>query len=120
MKKKLLIIGIFFYLICVLLSGCNRLNPDYTTEKNKFVGTWTYLVPSGNGSNYFFTYCFFSNYTFSFNKNSFVSNGTFDIIDGKLWLFNNANGNDEYDKCSYEFSENNTVLTIDGTPYIKQ
>ena len=120
MKKQLVILGILTLLVCVGLSGCFRLSPSYTTEKNKFVGTWTYLYPSGHGSNYSFTYQFFSNGTFSFNKPRLITNGTFDIIDGNLRFTANANGNKEYDDYSYVFSENNTKLTISGITYTKQ
>jgi hypothetical protein len=119
-KKQLVIIGIIILLVCVRLSGCNRINPSYATEKNKFVGTWTYLVPSGNGSNYSFTYYFFSNGTFCFNKTGLITNGTFDIIDENLFLTYNANGTKQYVDCSYVFSENNTKLTINRTLYTKQ
>lgn len=120
MKKQLVIIGIIALLVCVGLSGCNQISNSYTTEKNKFIGTWTYVVPSGTGSNYSFTYYFFSNGTFIFNKPNLITNGTFDIIDGNLWLTTNANGTKDYTECSYVFSENNTKLTIDGSPYTKQ
>ncbi|MCJ7570383.1 MAG: hypothetical protein MUO82_00680 [Candidatus Thermoplasmatota archaeon] len=120
MKKQLVILGILTLLVCVGLSGCFRLSPSYTTEKNKFVGTWTYLYPSGHGSNYSFTYQFFSNGNFSFHKPNLITNGTFDIIDGKLWLVTNTNGDNDYGKYSYVFSENNTKLTIEGTTYTKQ
>jgi len=120
MKKKVRIMVIILLLVTIGLSGCNQLDNSYTTEKNKFIGTWTYLVPSGTGSNYSFTYYFFSNGTFIFNKPNLVTNGTFDIIDRNLWLTTNTNGTKQYVECSYMFSENNTKLTIDGTPYIKQ
>jgi hypothetical protein len=92
MRKQMMIVGIVFLFLVVGLSGCNRISNSYTPEKNKFVGTWTYLVPTGTGSNYSFTYYFFSNGTFSFNKNGVITNGTFDIIDGNLWLTINTNG----------------------------
>jgi uncharacterized membrane protein len=120
MKKQLIIIGIVAILVTAGLSGCNQLDNSYTTEKNKFIGIWTYLVPSGTGSNYSFTYYFFSNGTFIFNKPNLITNGTFDIIDGNLWLTTNTNGTKQYVECSYMFSENNTKLTIDRTPYTKQ
>jgi hypothetical protein len=118
MKKQI----ILFCLVLIVgsLSGCNRISPSYTVEKNKFVGTWTSIFPSGNDSNYSFTYYFFLNGTFSFNKNGLITNGTFDIIDGNLFLTYYANGNKQYVDCSYVFSENNTKLTINGTPYTKQ
>jgi hypothetical protein len=120
MKKHLVIIGILAILNSIGFSGCNRISNSYTTEMNKFVGTWTYLVPTGTGSNYSFTYYFFSNRTFSFNKTGLITNGTFDIIDGNLWLTTNTNGTKVYTECSYVFSENNTKLTVDGSPYTKQ
>jgi len=120
MKKQLLIIGIVVIFMSVGLSGCNKISPSYTSEKNRFVGTWAYVVPTGTGSNYSFTYYFFSNGTFMFNKNGVITNGTFDIIDGNLWLASNSNENKDYTECSYVFSENNTILTIDGTSYKKQ
>jgi hypothetical protein len=120
MNKQLTIIGFITLLICVILSGCNRINPSYTSEKNKFVGTWIYLYPSGNNSNYSFTYHFFSNGTFNFNKTGLITNGTFDIIDGDLFLTYNANGPKQYVDCSYVFSENNTKLTINRALYTKQ
>ena len=118
MKKQI----VLFCLVLLVgsLSGCNKLSPSYTTEKNKFIGAWTYLVPSGEGTNYSFTYSFFSNGTFNFDKNSLITNGTFDIIDGELFLTSNANGTKQNVICSYVFSENNTKLTIDKTPYTKQ
>jgi hypothetical protein len=106
--------------LCTVLSGCNRLSNSYTTEKNKFIGTWVYLYPSGTGSNYSFTYTFFSNGTFRFNKTGLLSNGTYDIIDGDLFLSTIINGKQDYVDCTYAFSENNTILTINGTPYNKQ
>lgn len=100
-----------------LLSGCT----DNSSEKNKFVGTWIYLVPAGTGSNYSFTYYFFSNGNFSFSKPRSITNGTFDIsADGKLALINIVNGYSNYDFYSYVFSENNTKLTINGITYTKQ
>jgi hypothetical protein len=119
-KKQFVIIGIVILLVSVGLSGCNRINNSYTTEKNKFVGSWIYLVPSNNGSNYSFTYYFFPNGTFNFNKTGLITNGTFNIIDGKLLLTYNANGKKEYVDCSYMLSENNTKLTINSTTYTKQ
>lgn len=119
-KKQSVTIGIFVLFVCIGLSGCNRISNSYTIEKNKFIGTWTYLVPSNNGSNYSFTYYFFSNGTFSFNKNGLITNGTFDIIDGNLFLTYKANDTMQYVDCSYVFSENNTKLSINGTPYTKQ
>src|SRR5512136_1723642 len=113
MKKQFVVIGILTILVSVGFSGCNRISNSYTIEKNKFIGNWTYLVPSGAGSNYSFTYYFFSNGAFSFNKNGLMTNGTFDIIDGNLWLTTNVSGNKEYGEYSYVFSENNTKLTID-------
>jgi hypothetical protein len=120
MKKQIILFFLVLVLMVGCLSGCNQLSPSYTTEKNKFVGTWTYLVPSGTGSNYSFTYYFFSNGTFIFNKNGLTTNGTFDIIDGDLFLAHNANGTKKYDECSYVFSENNTKLIINGVLYTKQ
>ncbi|VVB61052.1 Uncharacterised protein [uncultured archaeon] len=121
MKKQYIIIGIIAtFIIIIGLSGCNRISNSYSTEKNKFIGTWIYIVPSGTGSNYSFTYYFFSNETFIFNRPNGITNGTFDIIDGKLWLITNTNGNNDYGEYSYEFSENNTKLTIDGNTYTKQ
>jgi len=120
MKKQIILFFLVLVLMVGSLSGCNRISPSYTTEKNKFVGTWTYLVPSGNDSNYSFTYYFCSNGTFSFNKTGLITNGTFDLIDGNLFLTYNANGTKQYVNCSYVFSENNTTLTINGAPYTKQ
>src|SRR5512136_3004541 len=120
MKKQFLIIGIILLLVTVGLSGCNQINSSYAIEKNKFVGTWIYLVPTGEGTNYTFTYYFFSNGTFIFNRPNGVTNGTFDIIDGNLWLTTSANGNKDYGEYSYEFSENNTKLAIEGNTYTRQ
>ena len=120
MKKQIILFFLVLVLMVGSLSGCNRISPSYTVEKNKFVGTWTYLFPSGNDSNYSFTYYFFSNGTFSFNKTGLITNGTFDLIDGNLFLTYNANGTKQYVNCSYVFSENNTTLTINGAPYTKQ
>jgi hypothetical protein len=119
-KKPLVVIGIVIILVIVGFSGCNRLDNSYTTEKSKFVGTWRYIVSSGTGSNYTFTYYFFSNGTFIFNKPNLVINGTFDIIDGKLWLTTTDNGNKDYGEYSYVLSDNNTKLTIEGNTYTKQ
>jgi hypothetical protein len=120
MKKQIILFCLVLVLLVGSLSGCNRISPSYTAEKNKFVGTWIYLVPSGKGTNYSFTYYFFSNETFSFNKVGLITNGTFDIIDGELFLTTNANGTEQIVVCSYVFSENNTKLTINGTPCTKQ
>ena len=116
----MIIAGIVFLFLVMGLSGCNRINNSYITEKSKFVGTWTYLVPTGTGSNYSFTYYFFSNGTFIFHKPNLKTNGTFDIIDGNLWLITNVNRTKDYTECSYVFSENNTILTINGNTYTKQ
>jgi hypothetical protein len=120
MKKQIILFCLVLVLMIGSLSGCNRISPTYTAEKNKFVGTWAYLVPSGEGTNYSFTYCFFLDGTYSFNKTGLITNGTFDIIDGNLFLTTNVNGNKQYVDCSYVFSENNTKLTINRTPYTKQ
>jgi hypothetical protein len=120
MNKQSIPIGILILLVTIGLSGCNQINPSYIAEKNKFVGTWTYLVPTGSGSNYSFTYSFFSNETFIFTKPNERTNGTFDIIDGNLWFITTTNGNKDYGEYSYEFSENNTKLTINGNTYTKQ
>ena len=116
----MIIAGIVFLFFVMGLSGCNWINNSYITEKSKFVGTWTYLVPTSTGSNYSFTYYFFSNGTFIFHKPNLKTNGTFDIIDGNLWLNTNTNGTKQYDECTYVFSENNTKLTINRTLYTKQ
>jgi hypothetical protein len=120
MKKHIILLGILSILLFVELSGCNQINTSYTTEKNKFIGTWVYTVPSGTESNYTFTYIFFSNGTFLFQKPSSTTNGTFDLIDGNLWLMTNITGKKNYDECTYQFSENNTCLTIDEYTYTKQ
>ncbi len=120
MKTQLFILKIVLILVIIGFSGCNRLSNSYLTEKNKFVGTWMYLVPSGTGSNYSFTYHFFSNGTFCFNKSGLITNGIYDLIDGNLWFITNANDKKNYDDCVYMFSENNTKLTIEGYTYIKQ
>ena len=120
MNKQSIPMGILILLVTIGLSGCNQINPSYIAEKNKFVGTWTYLVPTGSGSNYSFTYSFFSNGTFIFNKNNVKTNGTFDIIDGNLMLTSYSNETKEYTECSYMFSENNTKLKINNTTYTKQ
>jgi hypothetical protein len=120
MKKHMILIGVLFILVVVELSGCNQLNNSSTTEKNKFIGTWVYTIPSGTDSNYTFIYTFFSNGTFCFQKPSKTTNGTFDLIDGNLWLITNLTGNKNYDECTYQFSENNTRLTIDNYTYTKQ
>ena len=120
MKKQIILFCLVLVVIAVCLSGCNKIGPSYTAEKEKFVGTWIYVVPSGTGLNYTFTYHFFSNGTFRFNKTGLLTNGTFDIVDGDLFLFNTLNGVAQSVDCTYAFSENNTRLTINGTPYIKQ
>ena len=120
MKKQIILFCLVFVVMVDSLSGCNKLNPSYTAEKNKFVGTWAYVYPSGEGTNYSFTYNFFSNGTFRFNKTGLVTNGTFDIVDGDLFLFNMANGVQQSVDCTYSFSENNTRLTINKTTYVKQ
>jgi hypothetical protein len=119
MKKQIILLFLVLVLMVGSLSGCNQKSPSYTAEKNKFVGTWTYVYPSGEGTNYSFIYHFFSNGTFSFNKTGLTTNGTFDITDGELILATNVSGVKQYVNCSYMFSENNTMLTIDGTPYTK-
>ena len=118
MKKRLVIIGILAVLVCVELSGCNNTSPSYTTEKNKFVGTWIWIYPSGNGS---FKYSFFSNGTFTFNRTGLKANGTgtFDVKDGKLFLTFNVNNSKNIIDLTYMFSENNTKLSLNGTPYTK-
>jgi hypothetical protein len=40
MKKQLVIIGIVALLLIVGLSGCNQISNPFTSEKDKFVGTW--------------------------------------------------------------------------------
>ena len=40
MKKQLIIIGIVALLLIVGLSGCNQISNPFTSEKDKFVGTW--------------------------------------------------------------------------------
>ncbi len=119
MKRHLVLLEIFVILVSVVFSGCNQLNTSYSTEKNKFVGTWICLIPTDTGSNYTFTYDFFPNGSFIFQKPNKITNGTFDLIDGNLWLITNVTGNKIYDECVYSFSENNTMLTIEGYTYIK-
>jgi hypothetical protein len=120
MKKQIILFCLVLVLMAGSLSGCNRISPTYTAEKNKFVGTWAYVYSSVEGTNYSFSYYFFSNGTFGFNKTGLITNGTFDIIDGKLFLTYNANNTKQYVDCFYVFSENNTKLTINGTLYTKQ
>ena len=94
-NKHFAITELIAILVCVVLGGCNQMSHSYTTEKNKFVGHWTYLVPTGTGSNYTFTYCFFSNGTFRFNKAGELTHGTLDIIEGNVFLTDTAHGNKE-------------------------
>lgn len=120
MKIQIVLFCLLSIFMIGSLSGCNRLSSSYTAEKNKFIGSWTYIVPSGTDTNYSFRYSFFSNGTFNFNKNGLITNGTFDIIDGNLFLTYSTNGTKQYDEFSYVFSENNTKLTINRTLYTKQ
>lgn len=120
MKKQFIIIAIIILLVTIELGGCNQIHNSYAIEKSKFVGTWVYLVPSPTGSNYTFTYYFFSNGTFIFNRPNEITNGTFDVIDGNLWFSTTVNGTREYGDYSYVFSDNNTKLTINGNTYTKQ
>jgi hypothetical protein len=117
MKKQLIILGIIALLVCVGLSGCTQVSNSINPEKNKFVGTWTYrYTTTGIASNYSITYYFFSDGTCSYQG----TGGTWDIKDGKLVVDFNENGNPQSFVYSYLFSENNTKLTLNGTPYIKQ
>lgn len=120
MKGKIITIAIIILVILGIFIVSNHLNDLNKAEMNKFVGTWTYLVPSGTGYNYSFSYQFFPNGTFIFNKPSLTTYGTFKIISGNLWLITTLDGDKNYDDYSYVFSENNTKLTIEGTTYTKQ
>ena len=93
MNKKILISGIAILLVCVSLSGC------FENRDNRFVGTWAHR---DYGS--IFEY-------FSDGKGTIQGTPmTWEIKDGKLvmkWL-----DGESALTYNYEFSENNTKLTL--------
>jgi hypothetical protein len=74
MKNQLVIIGIVAILVCVGLSGCNKVSNTLNPEKSKFVGTWI------NATSPYTTIKLLSDGTCSYSSYT----GTWDLKNGKL------------------------------------
>jgi len=110
MKKQLVITGIIALLVSVGLSGCT------TTDKNKFIGTWSaYNVYSVE---------FFSDGTILTNEGVTTRTGKWEINDGKITF--TMNDDQIPYTYNYSFSGDDKVLTMNplagGVPavYTKQ
>ena len=98
MKKHLIVIGIVFVLLMVGLSGCT--DNLFSSDKNRFVGTWTWLGIT--------IYTFRSDGTYS----GTATTGTYEIKDGKLIC--KADNYDYAASYYYSFSDNDNVLMLEG------
>lgn len=103
MKKGLKIIGIILGVFSICLSGC--VNP--LSDESKFIGTWesiridATMVFDADGTGYV-------NGSGSFGSSRMTTYFNWEISKGKLIM--SAYG--QKSKNSYEFKENNTMLTI--------
>jgi len=109
--KNYLIAIIGFIILIVVFAGCNEVSKPSISGKDKFIGTWI-ESKTYEGSIRTITYVFSSDKIVEFNatyKDEAISNsGIWNIIDNKLII--NIN-NDEI-IIDYQFSDNDTILTI--------
>jgi len=121
MKKQLVILGIIGITTIILTASIlvilskNSENMNADSELNKFVGKWqpTFLMNSVAMS-----YVFRQDGTYVYSYDAFLTNfsehtvinGTFQIINEKLYLTNTSGGITIY---NYTFSENDTILSLE-------
>jgi len=102
MKKQLVIIGIVAILVTVGLSGCSQTRNSLTSDKDKFVGTWTVKVNDKEG-----TFVFYSNGTLITSSGS---SATWEIKDGRLVITGGSGTTPS--TLSYTFSNGDKTLTL--------
>jgi hypothetical protein len=107
MKKQLVIVGIFFLLVSVGLSGCNQDNNPPSGEKNRFVGTWVNKSAIGLVT----TINLFSDSTSAYNSLS----GTWDVKDATLVVIVGGATPSYYLTYTYVFSDNDSILSLTST-----
>jgi hypothetical protein len=102
MKKQLVIIGIVAILVSVGLSGCNQTSNSLTSDKDKFVGTWTINANNKEG-----TFVFYSNGTIITSSGS---SATWEIKDALLVI---TGGTDTTPSTlSYKFSNGDKTVAL--------
>lgn len=105
-QKKLLLLSIGVFLICITLSGCNQLSNAGDSERNKFIGTWktTSDVPSIN-----WTMTLFSDGSCT---GAVIAN-TWAVKDGKLVFMKTTQDGTFAGAFHYIFSSNTTLTLTD-------
>ncbi len=116
MKKKIYLSGILAILLCVGLSGCNYISDLFLSDDDKLIGTWnndgSWLeeVPA--------VITFFTNGTIKINFQvggtiGFFSQGTWDMQEGILAI--EIEEVLQLTNYGYQFTEENTILTLTET-----
>jgi hypothetical protein len=113
MKKKLLLMGSCFLLLCIGLSGCNTISNLFLSDEDKFLGSWN---NQGLIDIEFPTVItFYANNSFKIE----VEVDTFHFSqDGGEWLIKNGVVTMELPEAldrteyTYKFADDNTKLTL--------
>lgn len=111
MRKKLIVICLIYFLIIVSLSGCFE-SSDKTNFKNKFIGSWEGASYFENVSNNITLTFFEDNTAKQEDENAHIHWFTFDVDDKYLKLMLPELPKEYAIYYRYEFSNNNTSLTL--------
>jgi hypothetical protein len=112
-KKKLLIMGSCFLLLCIGLSGCNQISNLFLSDEDKFLGSWD---SQGLIEIEFPTVItFYANSSFKME----IEMGTYHLsLDGGDWTLDNGVVTMELSEAldrteyTYKFADDNTKLTL--------
>lgn len=112
MKKELIIIGIFIFLIIVGLSGCNSTkSPSEKTPEELIIGNWHTEI-----EDFGITFIFYENHSVCGIVQGISVWSEYEIIDNEI-VFKNSDGTSTSNE--YTFSNNNQTLTLNDPNFEK-
>ena len=123
MKDRLIIIGIAILLICVGFSGCNEIDNSLPSEKDKFVGAWSWTQPAHfiyGWDNSTGNITFFENGTVKYTQDDYYTGnkssklittlGEYEIVNGLLKI--QVYEQNRSFETNYSFYENNQKIIL--------